>query len=168
MFDRELLVNSTVDLDMSAVWTAAVNAAESMMKDATETFRKCGDCVASRDIHLWCPTRLRSRQLRTAALNMMAPFRVAIAERTEQEREQAWSMARTGNLSFYDTQKNRNDEHECGRPMWQHIIAYGGKTLCPFGREYWTYARALRDAKHHHIVSLGQDTFRMVARPTPR
>lgn len=168
MFDRELLVNSTVDLDMGSVWATACNAASDLMERARQLTILCEMHRKDTDPHPWCAYRSEARMLRATARHMMMPFRSAIAERTRQESEQAWSMARTGNLRFAASWNTNGICDRCDRPCWQHISANEARILCPFWREYWTYARAI-DAQGRGITL--EDTrvlLSIIARPIYR
>lgn len=168
VFDRDLTANGTIDLDMPSVWAAACNSASDLMRKATEISRNCYPCATGSEHHPWCASRAEARMLRQLAYSIMAPFRIAIAERTEAEEYQALSMMVTGAIRFADGMLSDYACESCGRRGAQHITTSHRKTLCPFGRNYWAYARELIGTKNGLTVSQTRVTLSMIARPITR
>lgn len=166
VFDRDLTVNGIIDLDMPSVWAAACNSASDLMRKATEIARNCYPCATGSEHHPWCASRAEARMLRQLAYSIMAPFRIAISERTEDERAVAWSSARLSVVRMFQGGAAVRECDSCLRPLWQHIEHIGGRIICPFGREYWAYLNAI-DA---HGRGVTQDDSRslasIIARPT--
>lgn len=87
--------------------------------------------------------RLHAESYRLQSYAAVLGLRLAIGIRTDNERAQAERYARTGRARFAATSCADEGCDECAAPLWQHVVVGRSRTLCPGGREYWTYARAL-------------------------
>lgn len=144
MFDVNLLRGEVVDLDASAIWRAAVEMARTIMtttvREAVERQRECPYSCAC--IHSEIEHR-REQAARDRVWGATYAIRFAIQERTRQEREQAEAVVAVGGARFMNSVDQVGDCLDCERPFTWHVLLDVGGILCPFGREYWTYARAL-------------------------
>lgn len=82
-------------------------------------------------------SRLASRQ--------MHAFRSAVTVRTAIELEWARVVVESGHARFQIGACSDETCDDCDRPMWHHILVADTMRLCPFGRRYWTIARAIHD-----------------------
>lgn len=152
MFDRKLIEGFATDLDLNDVLTAACKGAADLMNRAKDADRhsyisRCPDGFVA-----YYRETSESKAIRMMARAIMTPYRAAFEARTEMESAMASSMARVGAVRFLTPSCSGETCKDCERPLWHHVVKWGTVTMCPFGREFWSYARALTDdgGGYHH------------------
>lgn len=88
-----------------------------------------------------------ARDWSARASDHMLQIALRFTVRSADEALQARHLVATGNARLLEVACAGETCQDCERPLWHHIVKLGTIVLCPFGREYWTLFRAIR--QHH-------------------
>lgn len=164
MFDRELMRGVPIDLAPETLYRHIVSIARYYRREETAARAKARLAETSgengrMDVPLYRARRDMAREMMTARMATVLPLREAIVERTIDERMTAEEAVRSNRVQMAPVVCSGETCGDCDYPIWWHVDL-GGTYLCPLGREYWTYLRA--------VFPEGKETMRMIARETGR
>lgn len=164
MFDSQLLMGEVVDLDPSSLWQNAVMMAKVTKRLHDESAKRVRELRADHQYTLsdvvWAGECQHYGGWKAAAYIMQQ----SIKERTRQEREQAAAVVKVGGARFLAPSCAGETCMDCERPIWQHILLDVGGELCPFGREFWTFARAITGAMTPNTGEAVRDVLKIIAK----
>lgn len=163
MFDRKLIEGFATDLDLNDVLAAACKGAADLMTRAADAERHSYISRRPNGTVAYFQETSESKAIRMMARAIMTPYRASFEARSEIESAMAASMVRVGAVNFLSPACAGETCLDCERPLWHHIVKWGTVTMCPFGREFWSYARALTTEGHEYRHGEGYELLCKIA-----
>lgn len=143
MFDQETANGSRFDVSADKLAKWIVSFAH-FSKDKELEYRNIADAIrADGDPLAATAYSAEADRYMVRAMSTVAPLRNAIKDRTIAEDIAAKSRVTRDQARFLMPSCAAETCLDCERPLWHHIAVGSSTILCPFGREYWTIARAI-------------------------
>lgn len=136
-----------------------------IQRDSRDRVRDEAHCQDVACIEIHCQvSRDLAREYGTQMRYVTMPLRVAIRIRTDDESRMANLDVERGNAHFWVGSCADEACDDCDRPLWHHVVTISEGIICPFGRRFWSLARAILAKTYDGTPWDGRETLGKAAR----